>query len=67
MVCVCIIGTSWHRWEQNIKIDLKEIVWGCGYNLSGSGQNPAAGSYKHSNKHLSFIKGGKRFECVSDY
>jgi hypothetical protein len=22
-----VLGRSWYRWENNIKIDLKEIVW----------------------------------------
>jgi hypothetical protein len=42
-------GRLGHRWEENIKMDLKEK--GCGLDSSGSGQAPVVGSYKHGNKH----------------
>jgi hypothetical protein len=31
------------RWEDGIKIDLREIGWGCGVDSAGLGQGPLAG------------------------
>jgi hypothetical protein len=31
------LGRHRHRWEDNIKIDLQEMEWGHGLDLSGSG------------------------------
>jgi hypothetical protein len=39
-----------HRWEDNIKMDLREIGLGCGLDSSGSGEGPVAGSCEHSNE-----------------
>jgi hypothetical protein len=30
-------GRSRHRWVDNIKMDLKEVGWGCGLDRAGSG------------------------------
>jgi hypothetical protein len=30
------------RWEDGIKMDLREIGWGCGVDSPGSGQGPVA-------------------------
>jgi hypothetical protein len=46
-------GRPKHRWEDNIKMDLKEI--GYGLDSSGSGHNPVAGSFEHSNKPVGSI------------
>jgi hypothetical protein len=32
-----LVGRCGHRWQDNIKIDLKEIVWVCGLDFSGLG------------------------------
>jgi len=31
------LGRPGRRWQNNIKVDLKGVVWGCGLDLSGSG------------------------------
>jgi hypothetical protein len=31
------------RWEDVIRMDLREIGWGCGVDSTGSGQGPVAG------------------------
>jgi hypothetical protein len=31
------LGKPRHRWENNIKMDLQEIGWGCGLACSASG------------------------------
>jgi hypothetical protein len=33
-----------HSWEDNIKMDLREIGGRCGWNSSGLGQGPVVGS-----------------------
>jgi hypothetical protein len=30
------------RWEDGIRIDLREIGWGCGLDSTGSGEEPVA-------------------------
>jgi hypothetical protein len=32
------LGRTRHRWEDNIKMDLKEIGWGCGLDLTQVGR-----------------------------
>jgi len=32
-----ILGRPWRRWEGNIRMDLREIGWGCGLDASDSG------------------------------
>jgi hypothetical protein len=47
-------------WEDNIRMDLREIRWGrCGLDSSGSGYGPVAGSCEHSNELTGSIKDGK--------
>jgi hypothetical protein len=49
-----------HRWEDNIRMDLMEIGWErCGLDSSGSGQEPMACCFEHSNEHLGSMNGGK--------
>jgi hypothetical protein len=36
------------RWEDNIKVDLRPRMYGCGIYPSISGYGPVAGSYKYS-------------------
>jgi hypothetical protein len=34
------LGRSIHRWEDGVRMDLREIVfWGCGLDSTGSGQD----------------------------
>jgi hypothetical protein len=51
------LGRSRHRWEDNIRLDLREI--GCGQDASGSGQGSVAGSCEHGIESLGSIKGGE--------
>jgi hypothetical protein len=46
-------------WEDNIKMDLQEVGWGHGLDLSGSGQGQVAGWCKCFNKHLISINCGE--------
>jgi hypothetical protein len=48
-----------------MKMDLREIGWGCGLDSSGSGQGPVAGCCEHGNALLSSIKGGKFLNSFS--
>jgi len=45
-----------HKWENNIKVDLKET--GCELDSSGSGDGPVADSCEHNNQPLGSIKLG---------
>jgi hypothetical protein len=37
------LGRPRHRWEDGIRMDLREIgLWGCGLDSTGSGQEPVA-------------------------
>jgi hypothetical protein len=47
------------RWDDNIKMDLREIGWGYGLDLSGSGQGPVAGYCEHGNELSVSIKAGE--------
>jgi len=31
------LGNPGYRWEDNIKTDLQEMMWGCGLDLSNTG------------------------------
>jgi hypothetical protein len=51
------LGRPRRRWEDNIKIDLKEKgFWGCELNSSCSGRGPVAGSCEHGNDPPGSIK-----------
>jgi hypothetical protein len=53
------LGRCRGRWENNIRMDLREIGAGrCGLDASGSGQRPVAGFCEHGNEPSGFIKGG---------
>jgi hypothetical protein len=43
------IGRRRRRWDDNIKIVLREVVWGHGLDRTGSGQGQVAGSCECSN------------------
>jgi hypothetical protein len=62
------VGTPTRRWEDNIKMDNKEIVLeGGGINSFGSGQGPLAGSCEHGNEPSGSIKGEKFVGYLRDY
>jgi hypothetical protein len=43
-----------HRWEDGVKMDLREIGWGgCGVDSPGSGSGSLAGSCECDNEHSS--------------
>jgi hypothetical protein len=46
------LGRSRCRWENNIKMDLKEIGLEYGVDSSGSGQGPLSGICEHANKSM---------------
>jgi hypothetical protein len=41
------LGTPRRRWEDGIKMDLREIGWGCEVDSPGSGYGPLAGCCEH--------------------
>jgi len=47
-------GRPRHRWEDNIKVDLKEV--GCGLNQGGSGQGQMAGTCECGNEPSGSVK-----------
>jgi hypothetical protein len=51
------LGRPRHRWNDNVRTDLGEIVGWCRLDASGSGQVPVVGCCEHGNEHLGFIKG----------
>jgi hypothetical protein len=51
-------GRSRHRWEDNIKIDIREIRWESGLDSFGSGWGPVAGSCEYVSEPLGSIRGG---------
>jgi hypothetical protein len=53
-----------HRWEDNIKIYIKEIVYELDSN--GLGECPILGSCEHCKELPGFIKGGKFHDQLSD-
>ena len=50
------LGTPWHRWEDNIKMNPQEVGWGHGLDLSDSGQRQMAGICKCGNELSRSIK-----------
>ena len=49
-------------WEDNIKVDLREVGWGHGLNRSGSGKGPMAGFCECGNELSVFIKRWELFD-----
>jgi hypothetical protein len=47
------------RWEDNIKMYLRESDLRCGLRLSGSGYGPVVGSCEHSKEPWGPVKGGE--------
>jgi hypothetical protein len=61
-------GRPMRRREDNIRIDLREIVWEgrCGLASSGSGEGRLAGSSEHGNERSVSIKRREFFDLLSD-
>ena len=53
-----------HRWENNIKMDLREVGWGHRLDRSGSGSRRVAGSCKCGDKPSGSIKCGEFVEWL---
>jgi hypothetical protein len=49
------LGRPRRRWEVNIRMDLQEVGWGNGLDLSGLGYGQVAGSCKCGNISLGSI------------
>jgi hypothetical protein len=48
-------GRPRHRWEDGIRMDLRETgLGGCGLDSTGSGQGPVAGCYKYGDEPSRF-------------
>jgi hypothetical protein len=43
-------------WEDNIRMDLREIVRKCGLDSCGSRKSPVVGSCEHGNEYFKFNK-----------
>jgi hypothetical protein len=55
-----------HRWEDNIKMELKRNgMCGCVLSSNGSRLALVAGFYECSHTYSGFIKGGEFLECFS--
>jgi hypothetical protein len=50
------LGKPGHRWEDNIKVGIREIGWGGWVDSSSSGQAPVADSGEHDNEPSGAIK-----------
>jgi hypothetical protein len=50
------LGRLRHTWENNTKMDLQEVGWGHGLDLSGSGYGQVAGTCECCNEPLGSIK-----------
>jgi hypothetical protein len=44
------LGKPRHRWKDGIRMDLREIVWGCRVDPVGSGWGPVPGCYKYGDE-----------------
>jgi len=51
------LGRPRRRWENNIKMDLRELGGSCGLDASGSGYGPVEGCCEHGNEPSGSIKG----------
>jgi hypothetical protein len=56
------LGRSGRRWEDNIKMNLREVGWEHGMHQSGSGQRQVAGSCERGNEPSGSIKCGEFIE-----
>jgi hypothetical protein len=54
------LGRPRHRWEDGIRMDLREIcLGGGGFDLTGSEQGQVAGSCEHGNEFSVFVEAVK--------
>jgi hypothetical protein len=49
------LGRPRYRWDDNIKVYIREMGYGCGEDSSSSGQGPVAGFCEHGYEPLGFI------------
>jgi hypothetical protein len=54
-----LLASCRHRWEDNIKMILQEVVWGDGLDCCGSGQGQVAVTCKYGNEPSVSIKCGE--------
>jgi hypothetical protein len=55
-----LFGTPRHRWDDNIRIGLREVGLGrCALDSSGSGLGLMAGSFEHGDEFSGSKKGGE--------
>jgi len=52
------LGRSRHRWEDDSKMDIQEVGWGCGLDRAGSGLGQVAGTCDSGNEPSGSIKCG---------
>jgi hypothetical protein len=51
------LGRPRHRWEDGIRMDLRETgLGGCGLDSTGLGQGPLAGCYECGNELIGFLR-----------
>jgi hypothetical protein len=53
------LGRHGRRWEDNIRMDLRETVGRCGLDSIASGQGPVADPCEHGNEISGSIKRGE--------
>jgi hypothetical protein len=56
------LGRRRHKWENNIKMDLRQMGWGHGLDRSGSGWGQVAGCCECGSEPSCSIKSGKFLE-----
>jgi hypothetical protein len=61
------LGRPRRRWEDNIKMNLREIRFGCGLDSSGSGREPVVDSCEHGNEPSVSINDEELLDKLSGY
>jgi hypothetical protein len=61
------LGRPRRIWEDNIKMDLREIGWGNGRDQSGPGQGQLVGSCEYGDKPSGSIKCGEFLEQLRTF
>jgi hypothetical protein len=56
------LARSRRRWEDNIKMNVREVGWGHGLDQSGSGYGQVAGSCECGDEHSGSVKCGEFLE-----
>jgi hypothetical protein len=59
-----LLGRPRLRWEDNIKIDLRDVGWGNDLDLSGSGWGQVASCCECGNEPSGFVKCGEFIELL---